>query len=842
MLHLQQGGNVPSGTHSDFTYRTAPGTTITGYFADLVTSTAPAYDQRLGSVEVADDDGSVFLRAGEGTRSGSISATGRTTQSIVISARCDGPAGQTCWSTRLPSDPVTAMADARIGPMRIRTEDPSSPTVSDVSGTAQSATRWEGAQTLNFTATDSGLGVKDVEVVVDGEVRTTKVLDANGGRCIDRGEKEYDTPLPCPTSVSAYETIDTSNFPEGTHSVAVNIADAAGNRTAVLPARTVQIDNVPPPGAPTDIWVLQGSGWQFLNKFEIYWTNPTGPYVIVKANYLLCPGTDPSAGDCVTGSQSGNMISSLHNLSVPAPGVWSLWLTVEDESGPTTTTSSADPIYLRFDPERPQPPTATRSNDWLSAAQADVVQRSIAPPASLPASGIAGYSYTTNGATPDPSIDIYGSAPTLALTGLPDGATSLKIRAVSGAGVASSEVDTSTINIDREPPQVSFAGAAPERFWLTDRTALAADGADQATLSGMAPAATSDPAERGGTVRTRVDGGPWRTERGAHAPIDLDEGRHVVSAQAFDLAGNPSSVKTVTVGLDTQPPVVGRPALRAGGTTLIVPVSDATSGVAAVSATVRSGIGDIPVMTIPARVLDQIAELDTKSLSLRPDTYKVEFEAIDAAGHRTRSTTPFDLIVPAIGADPAPPSNAPTAPAPPPNQTPLTPPGPMPTDPPTGAGPGRPTPAACSKACVMQLTGSIKTSSAGRSIRLRLVAGTAIGKITFTLPAGVARLRRLPVALTQATAAGRRRTAKLQGNGPVLRVPRSKKDTQRLVIRGRQVHISGLSSGTRTVELVLPVSAKSIRLAAGRQVMARAGAEVAKATLPRMISGKRHRR
>ena len=62
------------------------------------------------------------------------------------------------------------------------------------------------------------------------------------GSCVALGETaypyEFDTPTPCPLSLSAARlSFDTAQLPAGTHDFRVAVIDAAGNRTEVIPAR-----------------------------------------------------------------------------------------------------------------------------------------------------------------------------------------------------------------------------------------------------------------------------------------------------------------------------------------------------------------------------------------------------------------------------------------------------------------------------------------------------------------------------------------------------------------------------------------------------------------------------
>lgn len=99
-----------------------------------------------------------------------------------------------------------------------------------------------------FNAADVGAGLYRVIADVDGsQYSATPVA---GDTCTDADPADNDpyqflAATPCPLTINGLSTaIDTSGLSNGNHTVTVLIEDAAGNRTVVVPARTIKVNNV----------------------------------------------------------------------------------------------------------------------------------------------------------------------------------------------------------------------------------------------------------------------------------------------------------------------------------------------------------------------------------------------------------------------------------------------------------------------------------------------------------------------------------------------------------------------------------------------------------------------
>ncbi len=135
---------------------------------------------------------------------------------------------------------------------------PVGPTVSAVGGGLAEGSTVEGTSDVAFHATDPGSGVYEAMISVDGQVVSHRVLNENGGRCRNVGEttdglSAFLYTQPCPASLSADLSLDTTTLANGAHHVLVTVTDAAGNAATVLD-REVTVDNPSTPacgaGAP----------------------------------------------------------------------------------------------------------------------------------------------------------------------------------------------------------------------------------------------------------------------------------------------------------------------------------------------------------------------------------------------------------------------------------------------------------------------------------------------------------------------------------------------------------------------------------------------------------------
>ena len=248
-------------------------------------------------------------------------------------------------------------AETQMRSVRVTISDTTAPQVSNPRGALWASSGWlSGTQALAFDASD-GSGISQTDVQVDGQ-QVRKALNV----C------DYTQRAPCPNQ-GFVGSLDTSAIkPDGPHNLTLEAVDTAGNPAQL--SETIRVDNTPP-AAPSGLTVDGGDGWRSSDDFSVSWVNPPsdGGAPIAGADYQLCPA---SGSACVTASQSGDGISSLNDVKVPAAGDWTLRLRLRDGAGNQTPDASAAVEHLRFDDTAPtvaiDPPNP--SDPTLVSAQA----------------------------------------------------------------------------------------------------------------------------------------------------------------------------------------------------------------------------------------------------------------------------------------------------------------------------------------------------------------------------------------------------------------------------------------------------------------------------------------
>jgi hypothetical protein len=252
-------------------------------------------------------------------------------------------------------------------------------------------------------------------------------------------------------------------------------------------------------------------------------------------------------------AQSGDFVLDTTKLS---DGQHTLRVEARDATDANAATQSASFTVSNAGPgqARISPPVTT--NGWLSAPQATTYSPQLTVDSGGPA--IAGYAVTTDGTTPGgtANVDARGVvAPPPG--GWPEGADTIEARAISTSGVASSQVATLVIRVDRTSPSVVVEGYGdPAPAWQPAPVNVRLAAAD--ALSGVGAADDGAPVTAGGYFAYTVDAGPRTTTPGGLATVTLAaQGRHWITFQAYDVAGNVSQSQTVYVNVGN--PTAGTP-------------------------------------------------------------------------------------------------------------------------------------------------------------------------------------------------------------------------------------------------------------------------------------------
>lgn len=427
----------------------------------------------------------------------------------------------------------------------VTVEDTGAPSVS-AGGPVWSDGWHRGEQVLSVSTADAS-GIPVDFLTIDGQI-------SGAGAGATPFSCDFTIARPCSDHSHSY-SVNTSALSDGAHGLLVGTFDAAGNPASV--SRTIYVDNNAPE-SPSSVGVGGGEGWRSSNSFDVSWVNPDqgNGSPIVAAHLQLCRADAPSSCAPEQRVAAAN-VQTAGGVAVPGVGDWNLRVGLEDQAGNYRPAQASVPVHLRFDDTRPGAAAPEPRGRWLSAAAAASHAEPVrlADGAYRPPSGIAGYSITTDGSDPDGTIEAGGEQATVSLAALPEGATQLKARAVSGAGVPSDGVGSTTIRIDRRIPAASVSGAPGPGSWQRQPVELRFSAADQPELSGMAPADAARAFDEGGYMTYDVDGGAPQHVRGAEAAAVLQsDGRHTVTYHATDAAGNDSAQRSVAVWIDRSAP------------------------------------------------------------------------------------------------------------------------------------------------------------------------------------------------------------------------------------------------------------------------------------------------
>lgn len=453
------------------------------------------------------------------------------------------PAGTTrltwkvaCQGGRACSPPAVGRGSLRIAFALVRLRDTIAPRVA-AKGSLWSEGWHRGEQYAVVTAADAA-GIRSTALTIGGG-GGTQVQDVRA-RC-DRTQA-----VMCRNVPSAVYTFNTGRLSDGFHVVTAQAIDAAGNRRTL--ARWVGVDN----HAPGRVFaaVDGGTGWRSTDRFTVRWANPPGQVApIARAHLRLCAVADDV---CTERSVARPGVDALSDLAVPGPGAYRARVWLEDQAGNQDREAASDPVMLRFDNTVPGVAQPKRLNGWINAGELDE-PITLTQPNGGPPSGIAGYSATIDGSTPDGTPET-GPDGIYHILRLPEGAVEVKARAVSGAGVPSAAVGSTQLRVDRTDPTVAVHGAPDPEVYQRAPVMFDIVGADQPTLSGMTGAPPDEPVESGGYIAYSLDEGPLRQVRGSTAWITAGDGHHTLAYYAVDVAGNRSAERFATFKVDATAP------------------------------------------------------------------------------------------------------------------------------------------------------------------------------------------------------------------------------------------------------------------------------------------------
>lgn len=176
---------------------------------------------------------------------------------------------------------TTPDAEARLYYADVTVEDDTKPTLTNGRGNWWTSPGWiRGTQALGFDASDNS-GISAFAATIDG---TLLFSDDHSGSC------DYTRPAPCPASSGTNQSLSTTSFSDGPHTLTLYANDATASLSNLSGvSRTVYIDNNAP-GAVNGLNVVGGQGWRSSNGYTLTWTNPDqgSASPIAAAHYEYC--------------------------------------------------------------------------------------------------------------------------------------------------------------------------------------------------------------------------------------------------------------------------------------------------------------------------------------------------------------------------------------------------------------------------------------------------------------------------------------------------------------------------------------------------------------------------
>ena len=168
---------------------------------------------------------------------------------VTVNASCDGQQGS------CPAGVQMSRVDVSAASMLLN--DFATPTVSEKSGTLLSGATLRGQAEASFQAQEEGPGIYSAWLTVDGKARPAVMLNSNNGLCTDLGQttdgtRSFASPTPCAKATSGSLTLNTAELPDGSHTIKLQVDDAAGNTTTAFDG-TITTHNAPEDQSPPTI-------------------------------------------------------------------------------------------------------------------------------------------------------------------------------------------------------------------------------------------------------------------------------------------------------------------------------------------------------------------------------------------------------------------------------------------------------------------------------------------------------------------------------------------------------------------------------------------------------------
>jgi hypothetical protein len=204
-----------------------------------------------------------------------------------------------------------------------------------------------GTQSLGIWGGDLGAGVRYGETLIDGA--RAALTEFPCAKALIGGEWRATQMQPCSLNAPGAQSIVTTSFSDGPHSLLYCSVDFAANRNCA-PQLPLQIDNTPPAHVRSPL-LAGGEGWRRTNRFEASWANPEqAPGSPIDGAFWRLVG--PNGYDGGVQFAPGRDRHELTPLSLPGAGAYSLFVWLRDEAG-NSAPGTVVTVPLRLDDVRP---------------------------------------------------------------------------------------------------------------------------------------------------------------------------------------------------------------------------------------------------------------------------------------------------------------------------------------------------------------------------------------------------------------------------------------------------------------------------------------------------------
>ncbi len=169
-----------------------------------------------------------------------------------------------------------------------------------------------GTQPVTISATDTGGGVYQALIEVDGKVVQATTIDENGGLC----RQPYTTVQPCKQSVTGSVSLDTSQLKDGAHSLKILVSDATGTNLASWGPVQIHTDNGrcnPTPASGELDMRVNLKGRKQAKSHDI--TTRYGHAVKIRGRLLDAGGAPVGGAKVCVAEQTAAGIGSIHRVA-----------------------------------------------------------------------------------------------------------------------------------------------------------------------------------------------------------------------------------------------------------------------------------------------------------------------------------------------------------------------------------------------------------------------------------------------------------------------------------------------------------------------------------------------